>query len=124
MTWYRLYFLSCKGDIRNVDEFGSNDDASALTLADRIHEAVSDLYEGYEIWQDSKCIRRCSHPAARPFIREHVITERIQAEILQRLKVLQASETAFSRSRHLVERINELVEVVGSPRQRKNRKVG
>lgn len=113
MAWYRVYFLSRKGDIRNVDEFVARDDNSALTLADGIHEAVSDLYAGYELWQGSRRIYRCSYPSARPFIPQQVITKRIQAETLRRLEILQSGETAFGRSRHLVERMKELQDVVG-----------
>ena len=119
MPWYRAYFLSRNGDIRNVDEFVATDDNTALALADGLHEAVSDLYAGYELWQDSRRIYRCSHPAARPFIPQHVITQRMQAETLRRLEILQSSGTAFGRSSRLVERIKELEEVLGPSRRRK-----
>lgn len=119
MAWYRVYFLSRNGDIRNVDEFVAGDDNSALTLADGLHEAVSDLYRGYELWQGSRRIYRCSHPAARPFIPQQVITRGIQAAMLRRLEILQSSETAFGRSRHLVERMKELQDVLGPSRKRK-----
>jgi hypothetical protein len=56
MPWYRVYFLSRNGDIRNVDEFVVRDDDTALALADGLHEAVSDLYTGYELWQDTRRI--------------------------------------------------------------------
>lgn len=117
-AWYRVYFLSPNGDIRNVDEFVANDDRLALMLADGLHEAVSDIYAGYELWQGSRRIYRFSHPAARPFVQQ-VITQRMQAEMLRRLEVLQSSGTAFGRSRHLVERMKELQDALGPSRRRK-----
>lgn len=123
MVWYRVYFLSRHGDIRNVDEFAADDDQSALTLADGMHEAVSDLYEGYEVWQDSRCVRRCPHSQVRPFVAQHGNSERIKAEMLRRLNALQSSST-FARSSHLIERINELQETVGPPRKRRHLKAG
>lgn len=119
MAWYRVYFLSRNGDIRNVDEFVAMDDDAALALADGLHEAVSDLYAGYELWRDSRCICHCAHPAARPFMPQQVITQRIQADILRRLEILQSSGTAFGRSRRLVERMKELEDVLGPSRRRK-----
>ena len=118
MPWYRVYFLSRNGDIRNVDEFVVRDDDTALALADGLHEAVSDLYAGYELWQDNRRIYRCSDPASRPCL-QHVITQGMQAELLRRLKILQSSGTAFGRSRRLVERLNELEDVLGPPRRRR-----
>jgi len=119
MPWYRVYFLSRNSDIRNVDEFVVRDDDTALALADGLHEAVSDLYAGYELWQDSRRIYRCSDPGSRPFLPQHVITRGMQAELLRRLEILQSSGTAFGRSRRLVERLNELEDVLGPPRRRR-----
>lgn len=119
MAWYRVYFLSRNGDIRNVDEFDAEDDGVALTLADGVQEAVSDVYAGYELWRGSRRIYRFTDdPSARPFV-PPVITERMQAEIVRRLKILQSSETAFGRSRRLVERMKELEDSLGPSRRRK-----
>jgi len=120
MRWYRAYFLSRNDEIRNVDEFVVKDDDTALALTDGVHEAVSDLYAGYELWQDSRRIYRCSDPASRPFIPQQVITQRMQAEILRRLEVLQSSDTAFGRSRRLVERMKELQDVLGPSLRRRS----
>lgn len=113
MAWYRVYFLSRTGDIRNVDEFEAETDPIAVTFADQIHEAVSDIYEGYEVWHLSRCIaRRSSRDRPRPALCHAQITERIQASLLRREEVLHASETAFSRSRLLLEKMRDLREVV------------
>ncbi|HXR88359.1 MAG TPA: hypothetical protein VN728_15370 [Stellaceae bacterium] len=113
MAWYRVYFLSRTGDIRNVDEFEAETDPIAVTFADQIHEAVSDIYEGYEVWHLSRCVaRRTSREKPRPALCHAQITERIQASLLRREEVLHASETAFSRSRLLLEKMRGLREVV------------
>lgn len=119
MPWYRVYFLSRNGDIRNVDEFVVTDDDTALALADGLHEAVSDLYPGYELWHDSRRIYRCSNPASRPFLPQHIITQGMQAELLRRLEILQSSGTAFGRSRRLVEQLRELEGALGPLGKRK-----
>jgi hypothetical protein len=113
MAWYRVYFLSRTGDIRNVDEFEAETDPIAVTFADQIHEAVSDIYEGYEVWHLSRCVaRRSSREKPRPALCHAQITDRIQASLLRREEVLHASETAFSRSRLLLEKMRDLREIV------------
>lgn len=113
MAWYRVYFLSRTGDIRNVDEFDAETDAIAVTFADQIHEAVSDIYEGYEVWHLSRRVaRRSSREKPSPPLCHAQITDRIQASLLRREEVLHASETAFSRSRLLLERMRDLRETV------------
>ena len=113
MSWYRVYFLSRSGDIRNVDEFESDSDEFAVTFADQLHEAVSDLYSGYEVWHLSRCLaRRSSREKPRPSLCNAQITERMQASLLRREEVLHNSETAFARSRMLLERMRDLRDVV------------
>jgi hypothetical protein len=113
MAWYRVYFLSRTGDIRNVDEFEADTDANAVTFADQIHEAVSDIYEGYEVWHLSRCVaRRPNREKPRPALCQAQITERFQASLLRREEILHSSETAFSRSRLLLEKMRGLRETV------------
>ena len=113
MAWYRVYFLSRSGDIRNVDEFEADTDTLAVTFADQIHDAVSDIYEGYEVWHLSHCVtRRSSREQPRPALCHAQITERIQASLLRREEILHSSETAFSRSRLLLEKMRDLREIV------------
>jgi len=113
MAWYRVYFLSRTGDIRNVDEFEADTDTGAVTFADQIHEAVSDIYEGYEVWHLSRCVaRRASREKPRPALCQAQITERFQALLLRREEMLHNSETAFARSRLLLEKMRDLREVV------------
>lgn len=118
MAWYRIYFLSRTGDIRNVDEFEAETDPIAVTFADQLHEAVSDIYEGYEVWQLSRCLaRRPNRETSRPALCHAEITERMQAALLRREEILQASETAFSRSRVLLEKIHDLQGIVKTRRR-------
>jgi hypothetical protein len=113
MAWYRVYFLSRTGDIRNVDEFEADTDTSAVTFADQIHDAVSDIYGGYEVWHLSRCIaRRSSREQPRPALCHAQITERFQASLLKREEILHNSETAFSRSRLLLEKMRDLRDIV------------
>jgi hypothetical protein len=113
MAWYRVYFLSRAGAIRNVDEFEAETDAVAATFADQIHDAVSDIYAGYEVWHLSRCVvRRYTRDLPRPALCDAQITERMQASLLRREEVLHGSETAFSRSRLLLERMRDLREIV------------
>jgi hypothetical protein len=113
MAWYRVYFLARTGDIRNVDEFEADTDPLAVTFADQIHDAVSDIYEGYEVWHLSRCVaRRRNRETPRPALCQAQITERIQASLLRREEILHNSETAFSRSRLLLEKMRDLREIV------------
>jgi hypothetical protein len=73
MGWYRLYFLGQHGDIRNVDEFSAESDQTALILADGLHDAVRDIYAGYELWQNSRRVFRCANSGSpHPFISQHI----------------------------------------------------
>ena len=113
MAWYRLYFHSDRGDILNVDEFDVASDNDALILADLLHDAVRDIYAGWELWEGSRPLFRCPNEAAR---RPHVsqpITSRMQALLLRHEEKMQESQSAFARSRRLPERIRELREIVG-----------
>jgi hypothetical protein len=119
MAWYRVYFLAGAGDIRNVDEFEADTDESAVTFADHIHEAVSDIYEGYEVWHLSRCVaRRGSRDIPPPYLCRALITEQMQASLLRREEILQNSETAFARSRMLLERTRTLRATVKGRQQR------
>jgi hypothetical protein len=120
MPWYRVYFLGRSGDIRNVDEFDAPMDHIAITLADSIYDAVSDLYPGYVVWRDSQCLIHVRHRRdPRPFVSGQIITEWWQSKLLRRLRSLQKSETAFATSRRLVERINQLQDTVGVKQRRR-----
>jgi hypothetical protein len=104
-----MYFLAFSGEIRNVDEFEADSDESAATFADNIHEAVSDLYVGYEVWNLSRRVaERRSRDNPRPSLCQARVTRQMQALLLRRYEVLQNSETAFSRSRQLPARTREL----------------
>jgi hypothetical protein len=106
VAWYRMYFLAPSGEIRNVDEFEADGDESAVTFADNIHEAVSDLYVGYEVWSLSRRVaERRSRDNPRPSAQ---VTRQMQALLLRRYEALQNSETAFSHSRQLLARTREL----------------
>lgn len=113
MVWYQLYFLGKTGDIRNADEFEAQTDGDATLIADHIHEAVCDLYAGYELWQETRRVIRLVDGGgdARPYLDYERINARMQASIIRREEIMQASETAFARSRRLLERLSTLQEV-------------
>jgi hypothetical protein len=117
MAWYRLYFLSSRGDIRNVDEFDVASDNDALMMADLLHDSVRDIYAGWELWQGSRTVFRCPNEAAqRPYV-PRPITTRMQALILRHQEKMQESQSAFARSARLLERIREVREIVGPRRK-------
>lgn|SRR5579863_1755320 len=112
MAWYQLYFLGKNGDVRNADEFESESDGNASLVADHLHEAVCDLYAGYELWQETRRVFRLTDGGnIRPHLDYERITARMQASIIRREELMQASETAFARSRRLLERLTELQDV-------------
>lgn len=115
MSWYRVYFLSRSGDIRNVDEFEADGDDVAVTFADQLHEAVSDLYAGYEVWHLSRRVAyRPNREKPRPLLAYARVTDRMQASLLRREEILHKSETAFSQSRLLLEKMRDLREIVNT----------
>lgn len=115
MKWYRVAFLDLKGEIRHSDEFFIQNDHIALIIADGLHDAVRDVYAGWELWQDRRCVFRYANGVApRPPVSLANITIEIQANLLRREEVLQASRAACTRSRRLLERMNELRQIVGT----------
>src|SRR5690242_530191 len=115
MAWYRLYFLGPRGDVRNVDEFYTDNEDIALIIADGLHDAVSDLYAGWELWHDTKRVFRCpDSEAPRPYVSQAAITMKMQGDLLRREEILQASGMAFARSQRLLERMREVRQIVGS----------
>jgi hypothetical protein len=119
MGWYRLYFLGPQGDIRNVDEFNIDSDHEALILSDSLHDAVRDIYSGYELWQNSRRIYQYANgESPHPMIPQQNISVRRQNELLKREEILHESGAAFARSRRLLERIREVREVVRSSDKR------
>lgn len=116
MGWYRLYFLGKHGDIRNVDEFNVDADEHALVLADCLHDSVSDIYSGYELWQSSRRIYRyAKNGSLHPFVAEQPITIQMQASLLKREEILLESGSAFARSQRILERMREVGEIVHGP---------
>lgn len=121
-SWYRVYFLSASGEIRNVDEFEADTDEAAVTFADQIHDAVSDIYAGYEVWHLSRrVVYRPSREHPRPALCRLQITDQMQASLLRREEILHASETAFARSQKLLEKMHDLRAIVKPRRQTPHR---
>lgn len=57
MNFYRCYFLSVSNAIKDVAEFTSQDDDTALDHARHLLKAQSG-FEGFELWQGARRIHR------------------------------------------------------------------
>jgi hypothetical protein len=113
---YQLYFLGKAGDIRNSDEFEACCDQDAQVFAYHLHEAICDLYSGYELWQETRRVQRFANDGkARPCLDYQCISREMQASILHREEILQESASAFARSRRLLQRLTNLQEVHAWP---------
>lgn len=108
MPWYRMYFLSAAGEIRNADSFEADTDAIAISAAEQIHEAVSDIYSGYELCETNRTVCKFDDTGVRQLTPAKYGTSPTRAFLLRRLEIMRESETAFARSARLIDRILEL----------------
>jgi len=98
---YRVFF---RGPIREIvgrEDFGADDDTSALVMAKVLWEACSDVASGYELWQGARCV------TDRPLARRTPITWQELADCTQTALVehelrMQSSNWAIARSRRLL----------------------
>lgn len=110
MPQYRLYLLDGGHAIQARDEFGAEDDAAAVVIAQCLFDACSDIYQGYELWCGSN---RLTSPLdgsrqAAPFRTLAEITQSTQEVVAERERILLDSAWAITRSQKLVSANREL----------------
>jgi hypothetical protein len=109
MAGYRIYFLNDSGGIEAADTIGVDNDASAVTMADQLHEALSEAYAGYEVWQEARQVAvRKNRASPRPPQCLDEVTETMQQSLLEREEYLRDSRLTLMQSRKLLQRIEAL----------------
>jgi hypothetical protein len=109
MAGYRIYFLNNSGGIEAADTIEVDNDATAVTMADHLQEALSEVYAGCEVWQESRqvAVRRDRAAPVPPQCLSE-ITEIMQQSLLDREEYLRNSRLTLMQSRKLLLRIAAL----------------
>ena len=104
MGTYRVYFRDATRIVGRHD-FTADDDQAAVTIADVLCDACSDIADSFEVWSGNRSIvgRTSVSPRAA-----NVIMGRSQEAIIRSMEAIQRSEWIVARSKKLLERIDEL----------------
>jgi hypothetical protein len=83
-------------------------DAEAVTMAELLYDAVSEVYRGYELWLGGRLISTRKQAGVPQFLSE--ITAQMQLSLLEREEHLRDSRIALQQSRRLMTQIEQLRE--------------
>jgi hypothetical protein len=104
---YQLRLLDRQGVPQAAEAYVALDDDDALEVAFGVHRAVSDHFDGYEVWQGDRRIDDHAHHQPRAMTLEEVVTKRVD-NILDLEDRLSASFEAIRKSLKLLETVNVL----------------
>ena len=104
MTTYRVYFRDTTRIVGRHD-FTAHDDQAAVTMADVLCDACSDIADSFEVWSGDRCIVGRTSRSRRA---ADVILGRTQETIIECEEAIQRSEWIIARSKKLIERLGEL----------------
>ncbi len=113
---YRMYFI-CQGRVVGSCDLDAESEATAMVFAGALHEACSDVYEDFELWQGTN--RIVGNAAARGWawpVNPQQISLATQERILDREEALLSSRHALARSQRLLEATARLREYVARQR--------
>ncbi len=98
MKVYRLYFLDANRSVTGAHWLNADDDETALWIAERLHQACSDVCSGFELRHLARPVVGVAHPAATA----EAATARRQEMLAQHIEMIRSSGLAISRSRKLL----------------------
>ena len=103
MSAYRIYFRT-NGRIHGREDFEATDDAAAIRIARVLHDACSDVCDGFELWQGTRQL--C---APQPHQQKAGLADLIEAH--QRIAI--QKEEDISQSRWMITESRRLIEALG-----------
>ena len=105
MGTYRVYFRASTRIVGRHD-FTTDDDQSAVTIADVLCDACSDCCDSFEVWNgDHRVIGLTPHSPRSA----NVILGRKQRSIVEFEEAIQQSDWVVANSRKLLERLDQLL---------------
>ncbi len=113
MPGYRLYFTDGRGSIQARDEFICADDPTALSIAEHLLDACSEVYTGFELWCGAHRVVPANGSARRNRPDADEIRRAVQEIVVDREHVLLDSGWAVAQSRKLLQARDELAGVLG-----------
>jgi hypothetical protein len=108
MAWYRVYFLNSHGKIEQAQVIEADNDAAAVSMAELLLDSIREICSGFDVWQGDRHVVRETQPPSVPSKRLAEITEKMQDSLLEYAQALRDSHVLLSRSRRLLQRIEEL----------------
>ena len=109
MKWYRVYLYGVSGSFQGRDEFEAKDDREAMTIADLLYEACSDLCEGFEVWDGARRVDSSFSKLPCPSVSVEQITFAMQTSLMRREEAMRNSQWAVARSERLIARMDRLL---------------
>jgi hypothetical protein len=106
MNGYRIYFVDVGRTIRAARWFEAEDDASALWVAERLADACSDVWHGFELWHRARRIHG-GNGSTGPTESIACVNTRLREEVFVSVaESLLDSVHPIASSRRLTESIN------------------
>ena len=99
---YRIYFLDTTVRIDGIYWFEAEDDGTARWIADRLHQACSDLCASFELREGSRHLAS-TNGGARPHKTVEEVVAQSQEMLIRHEEALHASALRIAKSRRLLE---------------------
>lgn len=109
MKWYRVYLYGATGSFAGRHEFEAGDDLTAMTVAEHLCDACSDICETFQLWDGARSVDISFSKTPHPAVPLEQISLRFQNSMIESEEAIRRSDWAIARSKRLVERINLLI---------------
>ena len=115
MPDYRLYFMDAKGAIKAREEFTAPCDEDAAAVSAVIADACSEHYARYEVWSFARLVVKGPNVGTAPLTVSLEEMRRSRQELALHLEdSIQRSRWRIAQSQRLLEKTNELRELLGT----------
>ena len=108
MKWYRVYLYSASGSLQGRDEYEAEDDRAAMTVAEHLCDACSDVCQSFELWDGVRRVDSSFSRMPHPSVTFEKVSVAAQHSVIRCAEALRDSEWAVARSKRLTERIERL----------------
>lgn len=106
-TSYRVFLRDRMRQIVGRHDFDAADDRAAITIAELLLDACSDMSAQLDLWQGARCVGT-GDSFSRPGVSATEITARMQEALIRAEEAIQQSDWAIARSQRLLERARAL----------------
>lgn len=109
MRWYRVYLYSGSTVMQGRNEFQAEHDVAAMTVAEHLRDACSDLCDTFELWDGARRVDVSFSKLPQPSVTVEQISFRTQTVLIQCEEAIRNSHWAVARSQRLIDRMTRLL---------------